>query len=148
MKHLVENNFLALREELEALVAAEDRLEFFVEQAKSVPALAQDLRSESFRVRGCISNLWIVPSCTGGKCSFICDGDAIIPKGVAITILEIFQDAEPQEILSFDRSRLGALGIAEVLTPNRRNALAHVFDVVFQFALACSQSDDLQVVHG
>ena len=141
----VTQKYLNLQELLADLDLVSDRLEFFVDQAKHAESLAPHYRSESFRVRGCISNLWIVPSYANGCCQFLCDGDAVIPKGVACTILELFQHATPAEILSFDSAHLKQLGIAEILSPNRRNALSHVFDVVYRFALSIAEAERPQV---
>lgn len=141
----VKQKYQKLQELLTDLDAVGDRLEFFVDQAKQAGELAPQYRSESFRVRGCISNLWIVPSYTSGRCHFLCDGDAVIPKGVAWTILELFQQATPAEILSFDRNHLKQLGIAEILSPNRRNALSYVYEVVYRFALSIVEAEEPQL---
>ncbi len=128
--------FEKLAQNLQDLEDIQDRLEFFVEQAGHSTGLPEDLKIENFRVQGCISNLWIVPELKNQRCYYRCDGDAVIPKGIAVSVLEVFTDSTPEEILNFDLKRLAELGITEILSPNRRNALSRICDVAVQFARA------------
>ena len=113
------------------LVDLQDRLEFFVDQAKSIDPLPEQYLVDSFRVAGCISNLWIVPRYADGVCHFLLDGDAVIPKGVALTIVDVFQGAQPEDIIRFSKERL--------------RTLSHVFDAVHSFALSVVQAESRQV---
>lgn len=142
----IEQKFKALEELMLDLADMQDRLEFFVDQSRSNATLPSKYLIESFRVSGCISNLWIVPRYSEGLCHFMVDGDAVIPKGVAVTILDLFQGATPLDIASFDKDRLRTLGVAEVLSPNRRNALSHVFDEVYRFAVSIIASEQPQAI--
>jgi cysteine desulfuration protein SufE len=127
-----------LQEELAVMEEPSDRFEYFVERAQSAPTLAAEFCIDSFKVPGCISQLWIVPSVNDDHCFFLCDGDAVIPKGIALVLLDLFQGVSANEIVAFDKSKLNDLGIAEILTPNRRNALSSVFSAVYNFASSLS----------
>jgi cysteine desulfuration protein SufE len=121
--------------ELKALSDPEDRFTFIVERAQCQENIPEELKLDSFKVKGCMSQLWIVPSVDQlGICKFQADGDALIPKGITLLILDLFQNEKPKTIIDADLSFLDQLGLKEQLTPNRRNALSKIEDYVKDFA--------------
>lgn len=124
-----------LIEELEALNDPQDRFQFLVERAKEEPPLSDEYKLDSFKVKGCMSSLWIAPKFNEDKTvSFLCDCDAMIPKGIALTILDLFQDETPKNIIDSDLSFLSELGLKEQLSPNRRNALSQIENYIKHYA--------------
>ena len=124
-----------LIEELEALNDPQDRFQFLVERAKEERPLSDEYKLDSFKVKGCMSSLWIAPKFNEDKTvSFLCDCDAMIPKGIALTILDLFQDETPKNIIDSDLSFLSELGLKEQLSPNRRNALSQIENYIKHYA--------------
>lgn len=126
----------ALCAELRALRDAQERLNFLVSRARQRPGLAASDKTEANRVEGCLAKLWIVPRFTNGCCFFATDSDSLIVKAVAGLLCEFYSGHPPAEILSLEPSFLGPLGINQHLTPNRRNALARVWEMIRCFAEA------------
>jgi cysteine desulfuration protein SufE len=125
---------LQLTAELAALKSGQDRLALLVARAKRQPSLAPALRVEANLIPGCLAKLWFVPQAKGGRCFFACDSDSLIVKAIAGLLCEFYSGHTPAEILAHDPQFLGPLGITQHLTPNRRNALARVWDSIRQFA--------------
>jgi len=125
---------LQLTAELAALKNGQDRLAYLVEQARRRPSLAADERIEAHLIPGCLAKLWLVPQFRDGSCFFACDSDSLIVKAIAGLLCEFYSGHSPAEILAHDPKFLAPLGITQHLTPNRRNALAKVWERIEQFA--------------
>jgi cysteine desulfuration protein SufE len=124
----------ALCAELRALRDAQERLNFLVARARQRPGLAASDKTEAHRVEGCLAKLWIVPRFTDARCFFAVDSDSLIVKAIAGLLCEFYSGHPPAEVLSIEPSFLGPLGINQHLTPNRRNALAKVWEIIRGFA--------------
>jgi cysteine desulfuration protein SufE len=125
--------------QLAALKNGQARLMFLVEQARSRPQLPAELRVEKNRVPGCLAKLWLVAEQRAGRCFFSCDSDSLIVKAVAGLLCDFYSGQMASEILTQEPDFLGPLGIAQHLTPNRRNALARIREYIRDFADALSK---------
>ena len=123
-----------LTAELAAVKNGQDRFALLVERAKKIPPLAPHLRVEPNLIPGCLAKLWFIPSNQDGKFFFICDSDSLVVKAVARLLCNFYSGHTPAEILAHDPQFLAPLGITQHLTPNRRNALARIWERIRQFA--------------
>ena len=130
----------ALCRELRAQRDPQERLAYLVACARKRVALPDDRKTDAYRVEGCLSKIWIVPRFEDGKCFFETDSDSLVVKAVAGLLCDFYSGQAPQEIMSVDPSFLVPLGINQHLSPNRRNALARVWDTVRRFAEGHLQS--------
>jgi cysteine desulfuration protein SufE len=127
--------------QLAALKNGQDRLVFLVEKAKSRAAFAPEFRVEKNLIPGCLAKLWFAADFRDGRCFFDCDSDSHIVKAVAGFLCDFYNGRTPAEILAHDPGFLGPLGITQHLTPNRRNALARVWEYIRRFATEHSAPD-------
>ncbi|MGF1483757.1 MAG: SufE family protein [Opitutales bacterium] len=116
----------------------QERLAYIIEQARGMPELENTLKVKEFIVEGCQSQLWLVPRFEKGRCYFATDSDAVITKGIAGLLTELYSDAQPGEILENEPEFLAEVGITQHLTPNRRNGLSNVWKKIQSFAKACA----------
>ena len=123
-----------LTAQLAALKNGQDRLALLVERAKKLPLLTPELRGDQNLIPGCLAKLWFVPQFRDGRCFFACDSDSLVVKAIAGLLCEIYCGQAPAEILAHSPDFLAPLGITQHLTPNRRNALAKVWERIRQFA--------------
>lgn len=119
---------------LAALKTGQDRLALLVEEARKIPSLPPELRTDEHLIPGCLAKLWFISQSHDGKCLFVCDSDSLIVKAVAGLLCQFYSGHGPAEILAHDPEFLAPLGITQHLTPNRRNALAKVWERIRQFA--------------
>ena len=112
----------------------QDRLALLVEQARQNPPLAPEQRTEANLIPGCLAKLWFIPQFRHSLCFFECDSDSLIVKAIAGLLCDFYSGQAPAEILAHDPGFLGPLGITQHLTPNRRNALAKVWERIRNFA--------------
>ncbi len=111
--------------DLEFLDNWEDRLAYIIDLGKAMPPLAESERNELSKVRGCASQVWLVPEMKDGKMHFRGQSDAMIVSGVIAVLLELVNDKTPEEILAIDvRAEFDKLGLASHLSAQRANGLA------------------------
>ncbi|HEY4416337.1 MAG TPA: SufE family protein [Verrucomicrobiae bacterium] len=123
-----------LTAQLAVLKHGQDRLALLVEKARSHSPLAPEQRSEKNLLPGCLAKLWLVAEVREGKCYFDCDSDSLVVKAIAGLLCDFYSGQMPAEILVHDPGFLAPLGITQHLTPNRRNALAKVWERIREFA--------------
>jgi cysteine desulfuration protein SufE len=120
--------------QLAAFKNGQDRLAWLVEKAKSRPPLAPELRVAENLIPGCLAKLWFIAGFRDGQCFFDCDSDSLVVKAIAGLLCDFYSGAVPAEILAHDPKFLSPLGITQHLTPNRRNALAKIWEHIRAFA--------------
>lgn len=125
---------IELIRQLSALKSGQDRLSLLVEGAKKLPPLPPEMRVAENLLPGCLARLWLVPQFRDGKCFFACDSDSLVVKAIAGLLCQFYSGQPPAEILAHDPAFLAPLGITQHLTPNRRNALAKIWDNIRLFA--------------
>ncbi len=103
-----------------------ERLAAVVDRAKRLPPLADTERTDTHRVRGCISQVWLVADKRDGRLFFRCDADSPLVKGLVHCLAEFFSDATPAEIAASDADPLVALDLVRNLSPTRKNGLGAV----------------------
>ena len=119
---------------LAAFKNGQDRFAALVERAKKNPVLPPESRIEINLLPGCLAKLWFVSEFRDGHCFFASDSDSLVVKAVAGLLCDFYSGHTPAEILAHDPQFLAPLGITQHLTPNRRNALAKVWERIWKFA--------------
>jgi cysteine desulfuration protein SufE len=119
---------------LKALKNAQDRLSYVVGRGRTAPPLEPEFKTEAFRVEGCLAKVWFVPAFADGRCNFRADSDSAIVKGIAVLLCELYSGQPAKEIVQSSPAFLEDLGITQHLTPNRRNSLAKIQQIMQAFA--------------
>jgi len=133
----LEEKKAALIEEITLIPDAYERLGHVVELGKKAESLPEDLRIDSFKIEGCMSQLWVVPEYREGCCYFSSESDSAIVKGIASLLCDFYSGATPQDIIQTDAEFLGEVGISQHLSPNRRNGLSRIVESIQRFAQSC-----------
>ena len=126
-------------EELQYIDDPNERFAYIIDRAKTQPPLPDEAKIDQFLIEGCVSLLWIFPSYEEGKCFFRSDADAMITKGTAGLLCDLYSGSTPEEVLAEDSSFLGDLGITQHLSPNRRNGLTNVIKRIHNYAQLCQE---------
>lgn len=126
-----------LSEDLELIPDPFERLEQVVDMGRKAEPLAAELHQDMFKVEGCTSQLWLVPSYSDGLCYFKADADSAIVKGIAAILCELYSGEPPETVMAEGPEFLRAVGVTQHLTPNRRNGLGKVYERMAGFAKSC-----------
>ena len=103
----------------------EDRYRYIIDLGKKLIPLAPSEMTEDYKVRGCQSQVWLVPTTDVDGCIHLRgDSDAFIVKGLVAIMLLIFSGKTAVEIKAIDaREILDTLGLSSHLSPMRANGL-------------------------
>ena len=123
-----------LAEDLALIEDAEERFGWIIDSGRRSPGLPPELKLDSFKIEGCVSNLWLVPEFRDGLCFYRCDGDSLITKGVGTMLCKLYSGATAEEVLAEDAAFLADLGVTQHLTQNRRNGLSNLRAKIHDFA--------------
>ena len=115
-----------LIENFELLEDWEDKYRYLIDLGGGLEPLDEKFKTEEFKVKGCQSQVWLVPELKDGILSFKGDSDAIIVRGLIAVVLTIFKDKTPAEIAAFS--------LDEHLSPSRRNGLLSMIEKIRFYA--------------
>lgn len=127
MTDTLPDNVTEMISDFEFLEDWEDRYMYVIEMGKALPVLEPALKTEATKVKGCVSQVWLISEREGDSdptLSFRGDSDAHIVKGLVAIVLEIFSGRRASEILQLDaKDIMKKLGLSEHLSPQRSNGL-------------------------
>lgn len=113
-----------LEDEFALLDDWRDKVEHLIELGKDVPPLPDALKTESAKVRGCQSQVWLVAEPEpGGRLHLRADSDAVLVKGLISLLVRLYDRRTPREILDNPPEVLERIGLQKFLTPGRANGL-------------------------
>ncbi len=113
----------------------EDKYRYVIELGRELASLTDVERIDANKVRGCASQVWLIPSRDGDKHVFRGDSDALIVKGLVAILLKLYSGATASEIASRDaRAVFELLGLGGHLSQQRSNGFFSMVERVKAFA--------------
>ena len=121
-----------LKTTFEMLPDWEERYRFIIDLGRKLEPLEDDERNEATRVRGCMSQVWLIADEEDDdKLHFRGDSDAHIVRGLIGVLLMIYSDKTPQEIAEIDINEIFTdLNLEQHITMNRRNGLYSMVETI------------------
>jgi cysteine desulfuration protein SufE len=111
-------------DEFDLLGDWEERYRYLIDMGKALPEMPACDRTDANKVKGCVSQVWLVTEPEDDTLRFRADSDAHIVRGLAALLLRLYSGRTRDEILSVDaREVLRRIGLAEHLSPQRSNGL-------------------------
>ena len=130
----IQEKYQNYKQELEMLTENMDKYQYLIDLGAS-STMPKDFRIETFKVPGCMSQVWLVPKYGDDTIKFMADSDAHITKGVATLVANIFSGSTKQEIQDTDLdAMIEGLKLTSILSPNRRNGAYNMFGKVKDYA--------------
>ena len=125
--------------EFEALDEWDDRYRLLIDLGRALPPMADALKTDATKVRGCASQVWLYPALDDGRFRFAADSDAAIVKGLVALVLLDVDGKRPGDIdVAATRARLDALGLSKHLSSNRTQGLASMLARIGELAKAAA----------
>ncbi|MGI9353663.1 MAG: SufE family protein [Rhizobiaceae bacterium] len=113
----------------------EDRYGYLIELGRALKPLSDEEMNDTNKVRGCVSQVWLVNEKENGKVLFRGASDAHIVSGLVAIALSIFSGKEPADILNTDEQAVfRKIGLEEHLTPQRSNGLKSMVQAIKKMA--------------
>ena len=103
------------------------RYEYILWLAKSLPLLDKELHLETTKVKGCISEVYVLGILLNGRIQWKGYSDALITKGLLAFLIKGLNDLTPFEVLSINQKFIEMTGLSKSLTPSRANGFLNIF---------------------
>jgi len=110
------------REELDMFPDSIEKYQYLIEKGKNALNLVPDeLKTDNWKVHGCMSQVWLVPKNNEGKIEYMSDSDAWITKGVVTIIADVYSGSTAKEIVDNNLDLAKELDFGTILSGQRRN---------------------------
>ena len=106
------------------------RYEYVLWLAKKLKPFPEELRSEAHKVKGCVSQVYVVAELHDGKLHWQGDSDAAITKGLLALLIEGMEGLTPQQAAGIDPAFIAATGLQASLTPSRANGFLNILKLM------------------
>ena len=123
-----------IKESFEFFDDWEDKYRFILEIGKDLPEMDGDCRIEENLIRGCQSQVWLVPEEKKDKLFFKSDSDALIAKGLVTLIASIYSNEAPEDIANSKIDLMEEFELGVILSPARRNGAFSMLKTIKEFS--------------
>ena len=113
-------------ERLKSTADPKRRYEYVLWLAKKLQPLPEEFRTDAFKVKGCVSQVYVVGQLVEGKLHWQGDSDAAITKGLLAPLIEGLEGLDPATAAAIDASVLADTGLQASLTPSRANGFLNI----------------------
>jgi cysteine desulfuration protein SufE len=113
-------------ERLKGTADPKRRYEYVLWLAKKLEPLPEQFRQDAFKVKGCVSQVYVVGELVNGKLHWRGDSDAAITKGLLALLIEGLEGLEPAAATAIDPAFLAETGLQASLTPSRANGFLNI----------------------
>jgi cysteine desulfuration protein SufE len=121
----VQDDIDALVDEFDLLDDWEQRYRYLIDLGQAMDPLPEAEKTEASKVKGCVSQVWLVMDREDDALVIRGDSDAHIVKGLVALLVRLYSGRSPGEITAIDpRAVLSRIGLAEHLSPQRSNGLS------------------------
>lgn len=120
---LIEEKIARLKDLFLPLKTPEERYQKLITLGSLLPPFLISEKTESNRVLGCQSLMYLSASSKEGLIFFNATSDALISRGLAALLIFVYSELPGETILTHQPFFLNELGIFASLTPSRSNGL-------------------------
>ena len=120
------------------------KYQFLIDLSKRLAPISEEEQTDDYRVWGCQSVVWIVPFRDPENpevLRFRGKSDSVLVSGIIATVLSLYADKTPEEILKLDaQPELKKLDLESHLSPTRRNGLMGMIERIREHAVAAIEA--------
>ena len=106
-----------------------DRYQYLIDLGRKLP-FPEEYRQDSFKLKGCQSQVWFVGERVGDRLVFHAISDAAIVSGLIALLLRVYSNRTPDEIVATDPAFIREIGLEEHLSPTRKNGLGAMLTAI------------------
>ncbi|MCP9926518.1 SufE family protein [Cyanobium sp. CH-040] len=106
------------------------RYEYVLWLARKLQPLPEEFRNDAFKVKGCVSQVYVVGQLVEGRLHWQGDSDAAITKGLLALLIEGLEGLTPEQAMAIDPGFIAATGLQASLTPSRANGFLNILKLM------------------
>ena len=112
-----------------------EKYQYIIELGQQLPEMADVLKTEDRKIKGCQSSVWLSASMQDGKVWFEADSDSTFVKGEIALLLRVLSGQAPEDVLKSELSFIDKIGLRQHLAMTRANGLAAMIKQIKLYAL-------------
>lgn len=113
-----------------------DRYRFLIDLGRSLPPYPEHLKTDEWRVKGCINRAWLHGEARDGRVYYQACSESEIVAGLIALLLKVYSGRSPQEIIETSPDFLQRIGVWENITSNRITGLNGMIALIQNVAKA------------
>lgn len=113
-----------------------ERYQYLIDLGRKLAPFPDDQKIDAFKVDGCQSQVWLVPSGSSSSMHFDAISDSAIVSGLIALMLRVYSDRPANEIIATEPEFIQMIGLTKHLSPTRSNGLSAMLAKVKQYAAA------------
>ncbi|HEX6957815.1 MAG TPA: SufE family protein [Ferrovibrio sp.] len=113
-----------------------DRYRFLIDLGRSLPDYPEELKTDEWRVKGCINRAWLHGEARDGRVYYQACSESEIVAGLIALLLKVYSGRTPQEIVETSPDFLKNIGVWENITSNRITGLNNMIALIQNVAKA------------
>ena len=102
------------------------RYEYVLWLARRLQPLPDEFRQDRYKVKGCVSQVYVVGDLREGGMHWSGDSDAQITKGLLALLIEGLEGLSPDQVVALDPGFIAETGLQASLTPSRANGFLNI----------------------
>ncbi len=115
-----------------------DRYRYLIDLGRALPPYPDDLRTDEWRVKGCINRAWLHGAARDGHVYYQASSESEIVAGLIALLLKVYSGRTPREIIDNPPDFLERIGVWENITSNRINGLKGMINLIQTVARAAA----------
>ena len=127
---------VAIAEEFGFFTDWTERYQYLIDLGRKLPPFPDEARTVAWKVSGCQSQVWLLPSGDAARLDFQAISDSSIVSGLIALLLRVYSGRSAGEILATEPRFIESIGLARHLSPTRSNGLAAMLQKIRDYAQA------------
>jgi cysteine desulfuration protein SufE len=112
-----------------------EKYEIIMELGQNLEPLDETLKTNSNRIKGCQSRVWLILQWVDNKLHISTEADSRLVQGLLAMVIEVYSNKNSSEIGAIDREWIEELGLSKNISMVRQNGLLAVIDRIQEFAV-------------
>jgi len=100
-----------------------ERYQYLIDLGRKLPAFPEAWKTDTHRLHGCQSMVWIVAEGDAKRLSFRAISDSSIVSGLIFLALRVYSGRPASEIIATNPDYIQAIGLSKHLSPTRAKGL-------------------------
>jgi len=120
-----EDRLRLLLDDMELFDSDNEKREYLMEFGDTLPHYDATYRTETYRIHGCQSMVWLRTTCDENRLHFMADSNALITKGMIALIVHLLDGQSPQFVRTLNLEQIVTrIGLPSLISARRKNGLA------------------------
>lgn|ERR1035437_3964884 len=100
-----------------------EKYEYIIEIGRKLPAMDIQYKTESHKIKGCQSSVWLKSNMVDGRIYFEADSDSTFVKGLIALLMKVFNGQKPENIINAQINFIDRIGLSTHIAQTRTNGL-------------------------